>query len=310
MKQTMAALWRPFMGVSIREADGGLYIFQFFHEVDLNRILEMSPVTFNNNLLILARMNGFTHPGDVPLFHFDIWVKVLGLLPGCMTGRAAKKIGNEISHFIATDPNNRTWSKYMRVRVRLDVRNPLKKEIQLRKKQGEWFRPTLEYEKLPSFCYICGYLDHTERFSRSWLLTPGEVPQRQFEPELRASGCRNNLSIGARWLRDPLNLEGSSPGGIHSSDTASNSDNGRDTEGGDHDGTANRNNGIRDPNLNGNSQNAEIQEDGVEIVDPKRKRIGPTYNSFSHELPGDADMTTRSKNGIAAGSQFRTRRQL
>ncbi|KAJ8900479.1 hypothetical protein K2173_025256 [Erythroxylum novogranatense] len=228
MKQTMAALWRPFMGVSIREVDGGLYIFQFFHEVDVNRVLEMSPVTFNNNLLILARMNGFTHPGDVPLFHFDIWVKVRSL---CLVydRRLAEKIGNEISHFIAADPNNRTWSKYMRVRVRLDVRNPLKKEIQLRKKQGEWFRPTLEYEKLPSFCYICGYLDHTERFCRSWLLTPGEVPQRQFEPELRASGHRNNLSIGARWLRDPLNLEGSSPGGIHSSDTASNSDNGRDT---------------------------------------------------------------------------------
>lgn len=52
-KDTMAAAWRPGRGVSIREIQPKLYLFQFFHEFDMRRILEDGPWTYEQNLLVL-----------------------------------------------------------------------------------------------------------------------------------------------------------------------------------------------------------------------------------------------------------------
>lgn len=158
----------------------------------------------------------------MPLFHFDIWVQVCGLQAGCLSGQAVEKIGNEIILFLATDPNNRSCSKYMKVPVKWDVRRQFKKEIKL-KKEGDWFWPSLQNEKLSSFCYLCGYLDHTEKFYRLLLQSPGEPPQRQFRPELRASNRRNTLNISARWLHEP-NMEGGWQGSFGGDVSTSNGD--------------------------------------------------------------------------------------
>lgn len=40
MRETMSSIWRPGKGVNISEVSSNLYLFQFYHEVDLNRILE------------------------------------------------------------------------------------------------------------------------------------------------------------------------------------------------------------------------------------------------------------------------------
>lgn len=40
MQQTMAALWRPGKGVCIKEINVNLYLFRFFHEIDVRRVIE------------------------------------------------------------------------------------------------------------------------------------------------------------------------------------------------------------------------------------------------------------------------------
>lgn len=158
----------------------------------------------------------------------------------------------------------------MRVRVKRDVRRQLKKEIKLKKKEGDWFWPSLQYEKLPSFCYLCVYLDHIEKFCRLLLQSLGEPPQHQFRLELRASNHRNTLNISARWLREPDmegGWQGSFGGDVFASNGDTNSNFKRDKEG--------NGNGGGD-----NSHAGDEQEDGVEIPDPKRKRIGPVQSSF------------------------------
>lgn len=83
-----------------------------------------------------------------------------------------------------------------------DVRIPLVSSKRVRHKKGEWFEIFFVYEKLPNFCFICGMLDHTKWFGRS-LLDQKEKPiMRKFDPELRASYCRNNNFIGVRRLRE------------------------------------------------------------------------------------------------------------
>lgn len=40
MKDTLAATWRPGKGMIVREVTTNLFLFHFFHEVDMKRILE------------------------------------------------------------------------------------------------------------------------------------------------------------------------------------------------------------------------------------------------------------------------------
>lgn len=55
MQQTLAVLWRPGKGVHIREIDVNLYMFQFYHELNIKRVIMGSPWSFNRKALVIAR---------------------------------------------------------------------------------------------------------------------------------------------------------------------------------------------------------------------------------------------------------------
>ncbi|KAJ8752257.1 hypothetical protein K2173_003893 [Erythroxylum novogranatense] len=112
MKHTLASLWRPFMGVTIHEEEDDTYLFQFYHEVDVNRVMEMSPWTFDNQLLLLERMDDYSHPSEVH-----------GLRSGFMSEHATEKIDNALGELVESDPKNydKPKKKFMRLRYRQDV---------------------------------------------------------------------------------------------------------------------------------------------------------------------------------------------
>ncbi|KAJ8760378.1 hypothetical protein K2173_014348 [Erythroxylum novogranatense] len=92
MKHTLAALMKPVMGMSVREVNGGVYLFQFYHKVDVDRILDMSPWSFNNQALLMKKMGDYDHPCDVPLNHLYLWVKVFGLRAGFKSESVRKRV--------------------------------------------------------------------------------------------------------------------------------------------------------------------------------------------------------------------------
>ncbi|KAF4400769.1 hypothetical protein G4B88_001324 [Cannabis sativa] len=62
MQNLMVVLWKPGMGMYVKELGGNKYIFQFYHETDIQRVMDMSPWTFKNAPCIFERLK----PGDVP----------------------------------------------------------------------------------------------------------------------------------------------------------------------------------------------------------------------------------------------------
>lgn len=52
MQHKMASLGKPGRGVYIKELESKRYIFQFYHEVDIKRVIEGSPWTFGRFQLI------------------------------------------------------------------------------------------------------------------------------------------------------------------------------------------------------------------------------------------------------------------
>ena len=79
MKNTLASLWRPVKGVHIKDLSPSLFLFQFFHELDVERVIKGGPWTFNQHLLIMSRLKIGDNPIQMPLFQTEFWIQVYEL---------------------------------------------------------------------------------------------------------------------------------------------------------------------------------------------------------------------------------------
>jgi hypothetical protein len=51
MMENMAGVWTPVRGVAIRELGRGRFLFQFFHKLDLHKVLKGGPWFFNKHMV-------------------------------------------------------------------------------------------------------------------------------------------------------------------------------------------------------------------------------------------------------------------
>lgn len=82
------------------------------------------------------------------------------------------------------------------------------------KKVGEtWSWANFKYEKLPSFCFFCGILGHTDKFCEKFFDYPDKSVEKLFGAWLRAPFKKPMRDFGDRWLRsdDSFGNFGESP---------------------------------------------------------------------------------------------------
>jgi hypothetical protein len=123
MKVRMADLWKPVKGVTIKEATTGKFLFHFAHPLDMEAVLNGGPWTFDNNMLILERVQLGMQIEQIPLTYVNMWVQVHDLPMGFMKEKVGTELANYIGAFLEYDKNNNSsfWRQYMRIRVRIDV---------------------------------------------------------------------------------------------------------------------------------------------------------------------------------------------
>lgn len=109
-----------------------------------------------------------------------------------------------IGEFVEYDPNNNTsiWRNYMRLRVRVDVRLPLKKEKRVQRTGGERCMVSFKFERLGVFCFVCGMLGHTEQKCPVLFSMEHGDGQCGRGVELRAEGRRQDYGAGGPWLKE------------------------------------------------------------------------------------------------------------
>ena len=148
MRDRLSHLWRPGKGVCISEFTNQRYIFKFFHVVDLKRVLAGGPWTYDNHLLILHWIQPGEYPNQIPLNSIDIWVQIFDLPSSCMSESVGKQLGNYIGSFLEYDTSNNggNMKEYMRLRVSMDVRHPLKRGKRIRTPNGDGFFVSFKYE--------------------------------------------------------------------------------------------------------------------------------------------------------------------
>ncbi|KAL8534134.1 hypothetical protein ACS0TY_010226 [Phlomoides rotata] len=140
-----------------------------------------------------------THMATVWRPQKGVVIKEVYDLPlGYNTETIGKLLGNFVGSFIDYDKSNcaAAWRPYMRIRVAINMALPLKSWKKLRQPSGEAFTVMFKYERLNSFCFVCGRLGHTEQFCE-------ELFKHEIAPDKRVS------SIGTvKWLRDGLTSPG------------------------------------------------------------------------------------------------------
>lgn len=168
MKSKIADVWRPAMGLNIKDMENGLFLFQFYRKEDMQWVLKGGPWSFDNAMLALEKVEAGENPANIKPWFINIWIQLYNLPVGYMLEAVGKQLGNCFGEYMEYDAKNNSsiWREYMRVRIKIDARKPLKRRKKITKKDGKVFVVDCKYERLGEFCFTCGLVNHTDRFCR------------------------------------------------------------------------------------------------------------------------------------------------
>lgn len=216
MTSIMVDIWKPTMRINIKEIDPGIFLFQFYHREDLLWVFNGGSWLFNNAMLVMNKIPPGEEPLNVSLWFLEMWIQIHDLPKGFMSKVVGKQLGDSFGEFVQYDAKNNSsiWMEYMRLKIRVDVRKPLKRRKKVKRKDGKEFVVTCKYERLGDFCFICGLVSHTERFckrnidkrseagAKYWGTWLRAAPRRGTNQE-RANGCvTRTMLTGRRRLGD------------------------------------------------------------------------------------------------------------
>ncbi|XP_058734223.1 uncharacterized protein At4g02000-like [Vicia villosa] len=203
MKARMADIWRPVKKVMIKEAMDDRILFQFSHQLDMEAALKGGPWSYDNHLLVIEKVQVGVQIENIPLFHVEFWVQVHNLPAGLMLEKVGRTMANFIGSFVEYDKNNNSsfWRQYMRLRVKIDVRLPLKTHTRVKNKGGEWCTVKFKFEKLSIFCFVSGILGHTEQRCAVRFAMEEDPGVRGWSAELRPEN-RKFVGGTSRWLQE------------------------------------------------------------------------------------------------------------
>lgn len=204
MKTKMTDILRPVMGILIKDIKPGLFLFQFYHQDDTKWVKNGGPWSFDSALLVLNIIKPGEDPTKVDLVEMDFWIQIHDLPVGYMSESVGKQLGNFFGTFLEYDSNNNSsiWRDFMRLKIRIDVRRPLKRKKKICKKDKSEVIVQCKYERLGDFCFICGLLSHTERFCKKKLEDEGISNAREWGVWLRAPSRRTAGGSRSKWLRE------------------------------------------------------------------------------------------------------------
>lgn len=190
---------------------GYRFSFTFYHVMDLKKVLEGGPWSFEQNMLVYKQVQEDDDPHAVALTESDIWVQIHDIPRGFISETILKSVGGFIGKYIKSDLTNfdGAWKAYVRIRVILDITKPLKRRMKIKRDGGEWSWLNFKYERLGNFCFVCGILGHTDRECSTVYANPDKEIERAYGVWLRAQNRSMKHNAGARWLR---NTEGGSKG--------------------------------------------------------------------------------------------------
>lgn len=204
MQNVMAGLWRPKEGMEVYEMGGARFSFVFFHKMDLQKVIDGGPWSFEQAMLVYNQVGEGEDPVTVKLQEVEMWVQIYDIPRGFLSETILKSIGSSIGRYIKSDPGTFEggWKSYVRIRVLMNVEKPLKRRMKIKREGDNWSWLNFKYERLGTFCFVCGIIGHSDRDCNIVYANPEKVVEKAYGVWLRAPSRNVKNNTGARWLRN------------------------------------------------------------------------------------------------------------
>lgn len=160
-RTTITQLWKMRHGLEIKELGKNLFMFQFFHWKDKERVLAGEPWWFDKKLLCLKEITGDERPSSMKPQSTPFWVRIYDLPLAQRNIETTTAFGNKLGEFMEWDDTEESrWGSFIRLRTRIDLTKPLCRGSLTTTGSGEPNKVFFRYERLMDYCYTCGHLGH------------------------------------------------------------------------------------------------------------------------------------------------------
>ena len=143
-----------------REIENNMFIIQFFHWKDKEKVLNGRPWTFDQKLVLLQEINSTMQPSSIMMIPF--WIRIYNMPLNCRSIDSAKALAGNIEAILDVEQDVIGWDRFMCVQVMLDVTKPIRRLQKFRHTDGKNRSVEFKYKRLPIFCFRCGVMGHIE----------------------------------------------------------------------------------------------------------------------------------------------------
>ncbi|MBA0633738.1 hypothetical protein Godav_024702 [Gossypium davidsonii] len=163
MYRVLRSLWLTKYEVNVVALTEEVIMVKFGYVEDRNRILNMMPWLFDN---CLFAMLPFVKDKELETYEFNFssfWLRIYNIPLEYMERQIDMDVGKAIGELVAIDWKDRNggWTEVMRLKVKINVSNLLRRVVRLVGRNGVEMVYAIKFERLPAFCYYCGIIGHT-----------------------------------------------------------------------------------------------------------------------------------------------------
>ncbi|KAL8468264.1 hypothetical protein ACS0TY_031488 [Phlomoides rotata] len=222
--EAMKRAMNPSKGFTATEIGPNLFSFQFQSHADLEEVKWREPWHFKKHIVLLQEIGEGEQPSAVTFKTTSMSVRLYNLPMAARSEKYLISIASRCGEVVEIDKTSTTgFGRSIRVKVNLDITKPLKMGIKILNMDGRHVWIPFKFERLPSFCFLCGLIGHMkrecdfEREKQELLNIPDEkLPYRDWmktSPLKRASVTtipskeKRVTSPLRRWLFEKLKAE-------------------------------------------------------------------------------------------------------
>ena len=162
--RTFKQIWRLTNGFSIWNLSNNVILFVFNSFVDVDKIIQNQPWSFDKHLVVLQSYVNYTPIQDLDFSRATFWVQVHNIPIRYLTKKVAECICETVGEVHkSTGEVNEDVGNFIQVRVTLDINLPLCRGRVVTLESGDKRWVSFKYERLSNLCYWCGRLNHDDK---------------------------------------------------------------------------------------------------------------------------------------------------
>ena len=188
--KTFTPIWRSKNGFTIKKESSHIVLFTFDDKNEMEKVMAAEPWSFDKRLMVLQRYGKEKDLADMEFNKVTFWVQVHDLPIRFRTRKIAEQLCEAIGRVnVGADDAETEGDNFLRVRVTLDISQPLCRGRVISLDCGKDLWVPFKYERLPSLCFWCGCLTHDDRDCEVWVESEGSLSpeSQQFGPWLKAA---------------------------------------------------------------------------------------------------------------------------